>query len=193
MAGTNNSRRSATASLTPPARAAQAAEDMLDPPGETELSNGIVVRFKPVPPLALQEATRAIKPPTVPVTFVEAKGREEENPNDPDYLAAVEQHQIEQSMVAIRTLLLLGVEPVSVPDTVPPIESDEWMTPLRLVGVPVGNVDDRWERKLAWLQYVALERRPDLDACIVGAMRASGVTEADVAMLLANFRSRTRR
>ena len=52
--------------------------------GLFRLSSGVVLKIKPVPPLLIRQAVAKIKRPKPPVIFLEDKGVEEENPDDPE-------------------------------------------------------------------------------------------------------------
>lgn len=106
----------------------QIREGVAEQSGVRTLSSGIRVELKPVSPKLIQEVISRIKNPKVPVYMNEDKGREEENPNDPDYLEQVEQAKLDRSDAAIDVILVEGVELL---DKMPPLE--EWLRSLRFL------------------------------------------------------------
>lgn len=89
------------------------------------LSTGIRARLKAVSTHLIDDATRRIKYPKVPLVLDEDKGREIENPFDPDYLAEREEADRKKGMAAMDIMTMFGVE---LADGVPP--TDEWLPKL---------------------------------------------------------------
>lgn len=156
-------------------------------PTEVTLSCGVVLKFKPVPSAAIREAVIRIKAPEVPRVLIEEKGREEENPNDPDYIFAVAEHKAAQALVANDVILLLGTEVASVPESVYAVSDKGWIEELAVVGIEVdgGNAA---ARKLAWLKFYAIRTDEDTLKALMGPMRSAGVSEVDVAQAIDSFR-----
>jgi hypothetical protein len=71
---------------------------------------GVRARLVPVPEGILEDVERRIEDPSVPVVFMEEEGREEENPNDPAYLKALEDAQYKRGLAIVEALCLFGVE-----------------------------------------------------------------------------------
>lgn len=158
------------------------------------LSIGALLEFKSVPPIAIREAALSIRPPSVPTVFMEDKGREEENPNDPDYIRAMQKYAFEQLYRVSDVLMLLGTSIVRpLPDDVIPPESDEWMEPLEAIGIPLPEKtrENKHIRYLSWLRLYAI--RTEMEAgYIMGRITAmSGVTEVEVQRAAAAFRDRS--
>jgi hypothetical protein len=63
-----------------------------------------------VSPALIQDVQLAIENPKVPVVFIEEKGREEENPMDPAYLAALERAEVERTQAVMDAQIMMGVE-----------------------------------------------------------------------------------
>lgn len=149
--------------------------------------NGIVLEFAKVSRLAVVDAGRQIKEPKPPMVFIEDKGRSEDNPNDPDYLRAVQEVQYERGMVTITLLLALGTKIQHLPRGIEGPDGDEWLEILQASGIAIPT-DNKRLRYCAWLKYIAL---PDdaLNDLIKEVMRYSGLTlEEDVAVAQDNFR-----
>ncbi len=66
------------------------------------LSNGVVLRLKSVPAFLAAQFTRKIQRPKPPRQFIERLGREEENPDHPDYLEALEKYATDLRMAYIK-------------------------------------------------------------------------------------------
>ena len=121
------------------------------------------------------------------MVYIEDKGREEENPNDPDYLAAMQNIQFERGLATITLLLALGLRIKHIPDSVEGPEGDEWIEVLEASDILVPK-DNKRLRFCAWLKYIALPD-DDLNVAIKEIMRYSGLTlEEDVAVAQDNFR-----
>jgi len=157
-------------------------------PMMVQLSSGIVLKVRPVPPLAIRQAVMNVERPRVPIVFIEEKGREEENPDDPGYREALFEYQMATGLVAMKALLLLGTEVDTLPDGMVGPSDDAWLDELQEVGVEVEAKSPR-ARYLAWLQFYALKTNEDITAAMEGPRKASGITEEDVALAVQSFRS----
>lgn len=92
------------------------------------LETEVRVRITPVPPGLISRAQMRIEYPKVPTFTNPDKGREEENPNHPDYIAECNQVNEARGMAALDAMCMFGLELVD--------------------GVPE---DDTWIRKLQWV------------------------------------------
>lgn len=148
--------------------------------------NGTVLKLRHVPSLTVLAVQRSIKKPQVPKWFNQAKEREEENPNDPVYLQALQDYNNSTGDAAIDTYLANGVSVMKLGDDCP-LEDDEWAEGLQLVGIeiPVSGVS----RRVAWLKYhvVGDEDLGNLTAAI--AIAGGVVTEEAVAAAAESFRN----
>lgn len=172
--------------------AAQARRDGQQMPETVELSNGIVFRVKPVPPLAIRQATMRVAKPQVPKVLIKEKDREEENPSDPTYLEEMEAYEEATSLAALDAVLLLGTKVESLPEGIFPDKEDEWVEDLRFLGIEFDTENPR-ARYLAWLRFYAIGSDEDLVRLLAGPMAMAGVKEGDVAEAVASFRSGTAR
>lgn len=155
------------------------------------LSNGIVLKIKRIPPLAIREAATRVKAPEVPMWYNEATERDEPNPNDPDFLAALEEYSNTQVMAISQVLMMLGTEVAELNGHDGP-EANGWLRALRAAGVII-NEDDEFDRYLAWLQYYALETTDDIASIMPATMALSGVSEQEVEKAAASFRDSAQR
>ncbi|KKM75808.1 hypothetical protein LCGC14_1386490 [marine sediment metagenome] len=161
-------------------------------PTTVTLSCGVVLRFKPVPSLAIREAAMRIEAPTVPTIHIEDKNRDEENPNDSAYIQAVAEYEAAQALVANDVVLLLGADVEHVPNGVAHLDDDSWVQDLQLLGIEF-DPDHLGARKLAWLKFYILRTDDDQVKALMGPMRSAGVGEGDVAKAMDSFRDHTAR
>ena len=167
--------------------AAKAVKTDGRPPSEYTLVNGIVLKIKAVPPLLVNRAQSLIERPKPPVVFLEEKGREEENPNHPDYIAAVLKYREELSMVSAKICFLIGTSIKTIPEGWEGPEGETWVANLEIAGIPAG--ENERERYLNWLQCYAMTSEMDITGVLFAVSRASGVTEEEVRAAAESFRS----
>lgn len=151
------------------------------------LSNGVVLRIKPVPLLTVRRAVQSVERPKVPRVLIPEKGREEENPSDPAYLAAKEAYEAETTERAIDTLLLFGVELESVPKGMDGPDDDGWLRKMKLLGINV-DPDNPDERLLTWLRCYAIVSLSDFTALQRAAGKSVGLSEEEVQAAADSFR-----
>lgn len=175
--------RSGSAAESSAARAATRASRTKD--GLT-LSNGIVLRLKPVAPFAVRQAALGIPDPKVPRVFIEDKGREELNPNDPDYLAAVDDVRVERISAVTTLMFMAGTEVISVPDGTSGPEDDDWIDMLEAAGLTIDRTN-KYKRYYQWLAWYAASE-VDISLIVAGVSAISGVREEDVQKAIAGFR-----
>ncbi len=155
------------------------------------LSNGVKVRIEAPNLFAFSDICREIRDnePQPPVVHIEEKGREEENPSDPEYLRALERYTANSSERLHNLMLLTGLKVVEVPDGVSALENDEWLDLLKALGLPLP--ENPIDRKIAWLKYVIVSDVVDL-ALVSTPLRAMlGIEEKAVANSVNLFRSFT--
>jgi hypothetical protein len=156
--------------------------------GNIHLGNGTVLLPKGVPPLLAQKVESKFKYPPVPVLFNEEKDRKEENPNDPDYIAACEQVDLDKGMALIDLLVGLGTVLIRLPDSIPGPDSDEWVGDVEYyLGEPIPN--SRKVRYLYWLKYVAVEVNEDLQLIARKVSAKMGVPESAVGAAMSQLKS----
>jgi hypothetical protein len=180
------------AAVAPPAteviaEAAQVASSLNGGRGGTvRLGNGVVLKLRPVAPLAIREAAIRGNPPQIPIVHLADKDRDEPNPNDPDYLRANQEYAARQLFQVSDVLMLMGSEFVSAPDDVFPPTSDEWADMLRSTGMEI-DTSNKYTRYLSWLRLYALTSEGELSQVLAGVVRLSGVTEVEVQRAAAAF------
>lgn len=159
------------------------------------LTNGVKLKLRSVSPTAVREAVMRLERPKPPRVMNETKGREEENPQHPDYLTQVEEYEAATQEAAANVLLLLGTEVEHVPEEVPILDTDDWVEDLRYVGVLGEDFDgsNPRARKLAWLKFVAMTSLQDTVMVLGGPLTALGVSESEVAETIQSFRGDEKR
>lgn len=156
-------------------------------PDTFKLRNGVVLKLAPVPPLAMREAAIHYPPPHPPVVLNRDKDREETNPNDPDYLEALERYTMEQAARVADVMILLGTSIESIPEGVEPPESPTWKAKLEALDIKVDSSNE-YKQYLAWLRLYALTSEQDLAYTLWAVTRISGVTEEEVRRAASAFR-----
>jgi len=163
------------------------------PVDQIEVSTGVIIGIRDVPVIPFRELQKRIQRerPCVPVLYIEDKGREEENPDDPEYQEELAEYNESTEMRLIDYMLMTGTKIIKVPDNINTLESEEWAEECRYLGSDVpasGGV-----RYLQWLKYVACPTQNDIASLILAAGRKLGVTEEDVAEASATFQNRKER
>lgn len=168
--------------------AVAAIEEVERPRADTlRLSNGVVLRIKSVPPLLLRAVATKIPEPEVPIWHNEEKDRDEPNPADPDYIAALAKRDELQSMAIADMALMKGTEIFEVPAGFPTPESDDWVAEI---GENVElNLKTPGHRYLAWLRFVALETNTDIAMAVALPLEIVGLSEKEVDVAINSFRS----
>lgn len=166
---------------------AAAVSDDLKPPTSVTLSNGIELKIRKVPPLLLTRAQEQIEVPKVPESYIESKGEVEENPNHPEYIAAVQHYNEAVNMAALNAMLLTGTSFASAPDGLDKPGDSGWAETIEALGIPIpASTPGRY---LAWLRYYALEDPMDMLQVMEAVGRVTGISEADVLKAVESFRS----
>lgn len=151
------------------------------------LSNGIVLKMKPVPPLLLNSIANSVPEPEVPKVWIEEKGREEENPEHPAYLKAIIDRANLVGIMIIDATLAVGTELVSVPDNMLKPEDDGWLWQAKHSGKEFDLTDPK-DRYLAWLRYYAVETQDDLNNLNTIPQILAGIREGEVDKVSNSFR-----
>lgn len=161
---------------------------------EFELSNGIVLSIKTVPPFLIQAVQNEFHMPDPPKVMIEEKGREEENPNDPTYLREIERLSEAQINASHDLYLAVGTSAKSVPEGYYMPEQDEWIAQVEFAASIVGHTlqidrDDKIKRYLHWLKLYALESNNDITLVTILPSQLAGVREGEVDEVVESFRS----
>lgn len=158
------------------------------------LSTGVLALVIPVSASLLDEAMSSVPIPKVPI-FKREDNLEVENPDHPEYKAALERAETDRNMRSIDAMIMFGVilvdedgNPTGAP------ADDEWLKKLRFMEkrgmVNLGEVDfgDEMEREFIYKKYIAVGA-PD----IFTITRKVGISEEDVQNALDSFRNQQER
>ena len=143
----------------------------------TVLDSGVRVRVKQVPPGLLQDILSHLDEPVPPMWYDEDKGREEPNPNHPEYIKAVKEYQEAQSSATIDAIALFGLELV---DGLP--EDRSWVNKLKIMSrrndfdLSQYDLEDEVDLTFLYTRFIALAGS---DYIKLG-QTLSGITEEDV-------------
>jgi hypothetical protein len=140
---------------------------------EVILSTGVRVRMRPIPRALLHRVQLAVSVPDVPTVTV--GDREQPNPVDPDYLAAIDAADVERYRLIARLMLSDGIEIVDC-GSVLPVEDDGWVERLESAGLII----NREQRQAEWLELVAMATDEDVARTFEIAQRGVGLLEWEV-------------
>ena len=159
--------------------------------GTIELSTGVVLRSKPVSRNIFADILSEHVAPRVPTSYNQDKGREEENPNDPDYLTELQRYNTQLARSMSDALIVLGTEFESKPDELPSFDDETWLEEVDLLRVY--KTRTRRGRYLAWVKTVAIATDEDFAAITNSVKRSMGVPEEDVSQQAKRFRANKER
>jgi len=129
-----------------------------------ELSTGEEIECKPVPTLLIMKYRADNLPPKVPKKTRELGIKDEEgkphteeydDPDDPEFVEARREWMAQRGDRLNDIYLMLGTE-VEVPD------DEEWLVPLRTLGVLPKEPENEHEKKLFYLRYWFVKTADDL-------------------------------
>ena len=141
-----------------------------------ELSTGVVLMGKAAPPLALVKVMAAFKRPEVPTFRDDNIGRDIPNPDDPDYLKAVQAYEAESSSAMMNTMIIFGTEIHKTPRNFQKPSDNVWIEEYEAVGLTAWRKNDTW-RYLNWVLFKAAPKAEDVQAIQEVVGRLSGVPE----------------
>lgn len=153
---------------------------------EVDLSSGVILSLRPTPKHFIYQVTSKFHPPQIPMVWLEKKQREELNPNDPDYILAIELYAVEVANAATDVTILRGSQIKHIPDDVMGPDDDDWKAEMQLLGMPLA--DNRRARYLAWVKGIAAPMDRDIEILLEALGRLTGVAEADVLDAVEKFR-----
>ncbi len=158
------------------------------------LSSGVVLRLMKPSRFLLQEKARQMTPkmPKVPVVFIEAKGREEDNPGDPAYIEAVQAWSNEWARATENATILMGTAIESVPEGFQRPEDEEWAQELAdAYGLEVPS--SKPLRYCMWLKLVAIRTEDDAQLVKERTDNLLGIPQRKVSEAMESFRDREER
>lgn len=155
------------------------------------LSTGVELKLKPVPKQLILQVTSKFKLPKVPTYFNESKGRDEENPDDPDYQEAAEQYLTDIAVATTDVVFLRGTEIISIPKGFPGPDSKDWKAEMEILGMSM--IDNKRARYLAWIKGMAAPLDSDISILMEEIGRQTGVSEKDTEEAVKRFQRLTGR
>lgn len=147
------------------------------------LSTGVPARVVTVSASLVDSAVSLVKDPPVPKFLNEDKGREEDNPLDPAYLAACKEAEGRRVTAAIDAMIMFGVE---LADGLP--EDDTWLKKLQFLerhgqlDLTGYDPEEPLDREFLYKKYVAVGSQ---DLILIG--EKAGLRPQDVADQLKSF------
>lgn len=171
------------------------AKNRANDKGITQLSTGYYARIVSVSASLIEESQASVPYPEVPTWYNEDAQREEENPNHPDYLKAIEEVERRKTMMAIDAMILFGVDIVDEDGNDYEISTDaKWFKRILLmdrrgyINLDEFDLEDPLDIEWLFKKYVAIGA-PDLEKIA----RASNLSEADVQEASATFQNNSQR
>lgn len=157
------------------------------------LSTGVVLRLQAVPRNLFADiiGREDLQPPPVPVAYNPDKGRDEENPHDPEYLKRTRTYEAKLARSISDALIGWGTELVSKPEALPSDKDREWVARVKMVGTY--DLTTKVGRYVAWVKTVAMDTDADFRLITSGVKRLMGVPEGDVAEAAKRFRTDAQR
>jgi len=156
---------------------------------QVTLTNGIIIQTKPISQDAIRRIIDRVDKPTIPVVFIDSRDREEENPNDPDYLDALEKYHSDILNKVYDAMFILGTSCAYVPEDYYKPESEEWVQFLGVAGIEINN-ENKFTRYRDWLKLYACSSQFDYFQLTSVLYRRVGVMEKEVIDAIGFFRSR---
>jgi hypothetical protein len=156
--------------------------DTQDAKDTLTMVTGAVVRVKPMKDRLAFKLYQMYPEPKPPINHITVEGKEwnEENPNDPEYIAALAAYRTSTYEAYTKILLMTCVEVVSLPDGVLPFDQDtEWIDEMKMLGFEC-NYANRLERWLDWLTYRIVVSSADQTRIQELASKLAGVTEEQI-------------
>lgn len=151
-------------------------------------SNGVKLKLKKIPLMRIQAVMNKFEYPPVPDIWDENRGRAVKNPDHPDYLRQKAEVDQKRQNAVLDAIAALGTEIIDIPESVPSLESDDWIEECEFIGISVDK-DRRIARKLAWIKFVALVDIADMNKLGEQFGISMGLSEETVAQAVDSFRS----
>lgn len=150
------------------------------------LSTGVVLGVKKVNRSLLADIIARYSAPTIPTFYNADKGREEENPNDPEYVRKLQTYQTKLGNDINNAIILDGTEIESAPEGLELQDNPRWLRRMKLKGYDIDSEDARY---LYWVKFVAAQDDADFTLILNGVKRRMGILERDVRFAVDKIRS----
>lgn len=149
------------------------------------LSSGVVLKRKPFSRMVLVSIMRNFKEPPIPKFYNEDKERWEENPNHPDYIKAVDSHNLDVTFALLDVGITLGTELHSLPEGFEGPKGTGWVETFEGLGFTVPDAVGL--RYLMWVKNVACLTEKDTEAIADKVLSVFGVRESTVEQAINTF------
>jgi len=158
--------------------------------GTITLSSGVELRIKQVNPMILDHMLRHNMPsaPKVPKSFIEAKGREEDNPDHPDYRQAVDEYNALRGEMVNSVMMGLGTEVATLPKGFDGPNGQAWAEELGAVGMEIP--EEKFKRYRFWVEFWACKTTADHVNILQAVTNGIATPEVAVAEAAESFRNR---
>jgi hypothetical protein len=155
--------------------------------GKFTSNSGVVLQLSRPNPNLIDKAMEKFTAPKVPEVFDEEFQANKPNPDDPDYVAAVEQYT-HDTLGVVTDIYVSHIEVVTCPSNISPVHETDWEEDVTMFGItvpPRGRA-----RILAWLNYYAINDDQEYKELITFAfMFNNRLKEDDVRARIDSFRS----
>ncbi len=146
---------------------AAVAAETAEPKSEAiiTMTTGVVLRVVPPKTRVIYNLYMQNPEPKPPVVSEEMGGkiREFENPDDPDYQAALSAHRTKVYESYVKIIILTSTSIISYPEGMKSFdEDDDWQDELEAIGLPVKEFTNRKERYLEWFFYRVAPTHEDI-------------------------------
>jgi hypothetical protein len=168
---------------------ADAVEESTNKPKTIKLSSGVVLKMKKAPlGVFIKVAARYTRPEVYKI-WVETEKRWFENPDHPDYIAAVKAYESKINDVMLNAIILLATELESKPKGMGGPESESWLDVFGALGLET-HTDSKGWRYINWILTNAIITQEDFKL-ITEVANASGIAISEEAVAeAANFPGR---
>ena len=159
----------------------QADKTQVDIPTELTLECGATLSIRKPPPMLIPKIMESVNKgdqvPKVPTVWIEEKGREEENPNDPDYVAAMNVWNANAGMRVLNALIVSCLKIKDINDAYDP-DGEDFKD--FLFAVELEPAEGKAARFIQWFHTYAVVR-DEFHQLTRWLMELAGVGEEDVA------------
>lgn len=149
--------------------------------------SGVVIQFSRPNPNLIQKAMERFEAPSVPEVYDKEFEAMKPNPDDPDYVKAVEKYTSE-SLALVTDIYVSHVEIRECPSNLSPVHETDWEEDVSMFGVEVPARGRA--RILAWLNYYAINDEDEFAELVDFAfMYNNRMREEDVRARIDSFRN----
>lgn len=151
-------------------------------------SRGVKFKLQKVNAFLVTEALGKVKFPEVPVVHIAEDDRDEENPNDPVYLAKLQDAQALRTLTAYNISIAMGTycERGWCPPGIDYVDGNSWPELMEYAGIDIPT--SRLARYVAWVKYYVLVDHDELNTLMTAIAQYAGfVQEAEVQQATESF------